>query len=250
MKYILPYKTASKSAQLLSDETGYPILGRDIDIMRGKPSITIINWGKGEIGPEHRKCRVINKPEAICKAVSKITTLNALKTAGVPTPEWTTSKITAIGWLASGTGICARTTVEGKDGEGLVLIKTAGEGLLNGVPQAPLYTKFVKARNEYRINVCNGRTMGVQLKVPTGNNPNHDIKTGGNGYGFRLLSDHEIPNGIRPVARAAITALGLDFGGVDLIVGMDGNAYVLEVNTAPELTPSMVTAYSNMFRSM
>jgi glutathione synthase/RimK-type ligase-like ATP-grasp enzyme len=120
------------------------------------------------------------------------------------------------------------------------------------MPKAKLYTKFVKAKAEYRINICNNRTVGVQLKVQANGEKikNEDIKTGGNGYGFRLLAEHEIPKGIRPVARAAIAALGLDFGGVDLILTVDGRALVLEVNTAPELTPAMVTAYANALGAM
>lgn len=252
MKYILPYKTASKSAKALSEALNYPILGADIDLIRGKESITIINWGKGAVGSEYKKCRMINKPEAICLAVNKIDTFKKLQDAGVSHPAWTTSKATAAAWLTE-QPICVRTTAEGRDGEGLLLIKehkTDWFGRSLPLPDAALYTKFIKARSEYRVNVCNNRTVGVQLKVPTGTNPNHDIKTGGNGYGFRLLSEAEIPHGIRPVARAAITALGLDFGGVDLIVGVDGTAYVLEVNTAPELTPAMVTAYATQLRNM
>lgn len=250
MKYILPYKTASKSARALSEATGYPILGDDIQIVRGKPSIKIINWGKGEVNAEIRKCTIINDPTAICRAVNKLEAFTKLSEKGVSIPQYTTSRTEAASWLASGSGICVRKTVEGRDGEGLILLKSISEALINGIPEAPLYTKFIEAKAEYRINVCNNRTVGVQLKVPTGTNPCADIKTGGNGYGFKLLSDNEIPTGIRPVARAAITALGLDFGGVDLIVDAANRAYVLEVNTAPELTPSMVTAYANRLRGM
>lgn len=246
MKYILPYKAASKSANLLADEMGIDIIGKHVELNRVRPGTVIINWGKGEIGPQYAGVRVINKPEAICRAVNKRTTFDALRNARVPHPEWTTEKRVAGDWLNRGK-VCARTTLEGKDGEGLILLKehkTDWFGRALPLPDAPIYTKFIPARAEYRINVCNDTTVGVQLKVPQGNNPNHDIKTGGNGYGFRLLNENEIPRGIRPVARAAIAALGLDFGGVDLIVGADGNPYILEVNSAPELTPAMVKAYA------
>lgn len=250
MKYVLPYKTASKSANALADALGWDMIGRDIDLVKGKSSITIVNWGKGDLAPKYAACRVINKPSAICTAVNKLDTFNALRTANVPTPEWTTTKSVARQWLADRIKVCARTQLEGKDGSGLVLVGPTDGWSAPVLPDAPLYTKFTPARNEYRINVCNDRTVGVQLKVPTATNANSDIKTGGNGYGFRLLAEGEIPHGIRPVARDAIRALGLDFGGVDLIVGVDGRAYVLEVNTAPELTPAMVTAYANALRNM
>lgn len=254
MKYIYPYKTASKSARALATAMNAPLLGYDINLVRGGQDKTVINWGSGELPETVRSCKVINKEAAIRVAVNKLATFRALQQAGVRTPEWSQSSSMADTWLKQGHKVVARVELEGRDGSGLALLdgkaKTDWFGRPLPVPVAPLYTKFIQARSEYRINVCNNQTMGVQLKVPTTNNANPDIKTGGNGYAFRLLNDNEIPTGIRPVARAAITALGLDFGGVDLIVGLDGTAYVLEVNTAPELTPAMVTAYSNMLRTM
>jgi glutathione synthase/RimK-type ligase-like ATP-grasp enzyme len=252
MKYVFPYKTASRSARSLAEALDAPLLGADINLVRGKAEHKVINWGSGSLPAPVKACTVINKEEAVLKALNKLNTFRSLSAAHVPIPEFTTSQATARGWLAARTKVCARTELEGKDGSGLVLVGPTDGWSAPVLPAAPLYTKFIVAANEYRINVCNGRTMGVQLKVRDGTkqNPSPDIKTGGNGYGFRLLSENEIPTGIRPVARAAITALGLDFGGVDLIVGADGNPYVLEVNTAPELTPAMVTAYANMFRTM
>lgn len=249
-KFILPYKTASKSANDLAEALDWPVIGKDVNLVRVKPSYTIVNWGKGVIDPMYSGCRVINKPEAICRAVNKLSCFTQLKARNVPTVEWTTSRTEAAAWLASRTKVCARTEVEGRDGSGLTLVGPTDGWTAPVLPIAPLYTKFVNARAEYRINVCNDRTVGVQLKVPTRDNANPDIKTGGNGYGFRLLAESEIPHGIRPVARDAIRALGLDFGGVDLINTTDGRVLVLEVNTAPELTPAMVTAYANSLRSI
>jgi glutathione synthase/RimK-type ligase-like ATP-grasp enzyme len=253
MLVIYPYKPASKSARALADAMNVPLVGRDIQMLTGGPQHTVVNWGAGQPPAAITSCRVLNKPEAILKAVNKLSAFQALQAANVRTVPYTTSQADAQLWLKGNFKVCARTVLEGKDGEGLVLlegVKTDWFGRPLPLPSASVYTKFIPASAEYRVNVCGDRTMGVQKKVPTGDNPNHDIKTGGNGYGFRLLNENEIPTGIRPLARAAITALGLDFGGVDVLVGLDGNAYVLEVNTAPELTPSMVTAYANKLKTL
>lgn len=247
MRYVYPYKTGSKSARQVAEAMGAPRVRVDIEIMTPNPNYTVINWGSGDLPAAIRGCRVINKAEAVNRAVNKQRTFEALKAANVPTPDWTSDRAVAQGWADQGTPLVARTKLEGKDGDGIILLKelrTDWFGRTLTLPDAKIYTKFIQAREEYRVNVCTGRTVGVQKKVPIGNNPNNDIKTGGNGYGFHLLAESEIPHGIRPVARAAVAALGLDFGGVDLIVGVDGNAYVLEVNTAPELTPSMVAGYA------
>lgn len=250
MKYIYPYKPASKSANALAEAMGIPVIGKDILLVKGGPNITIINWGNGELSGPSEQCRIINKPDAVNRAINKLAAFQALQASSVPTVDWTTNMAVANSWLASHTKVVARTQLEGKDGSGLVLVGPTDGWTAPVIPVAPLYTKFVSASAEYRINVCGNRTMGVQLKVPINDNHNKEIKTGGNGYGFRLLNSGEIPHGIRPVARAAIAALGLDFGGVDLIVGVDGNPYVLEVNTAPELTPSMVSAYADKLKDM
>ena len=40
----------------------------------------------------------------------------------------------------------------------------------------------------------------------------------------------------------AMEAVGLDFGAVDVVITEDGTPYVLEINTAPELTNSEYSA--------
>jgi glutathione synthase/RimK-type ligase-like ATP-grasp enzyme len=245
--YLKSYNTRSEGANAIADALGIDMLGRDIDILKFKPNTTIINWGCGGASyPEH--VRVINKGEAISRAVNKLETFKALEKNDVNHPDWTTSYVVAASWIARGFKVCARMRLEGKDGEGLILCTKLTE-----LPRdAKAYTKFVKASAEYRINVCNDTTMGVQLKVQAKGEKIkcNDIRTGGNGYGFELLDEADIPKGIRPVARAAVSAVGLDFGGVDLIVAMDGTPYVLEVNTAPELTPAMVKKYASELASM
>ena len=65
--------------------------------------------------------------------------------------------------------------------------------------------------------------------------PDNDVHTSTNGYGFKWVT-RGIPEEVEDAARDAVTNLYLDFGGVDVL--WDGtSAYVLEVNTAPELTP-------------
>lgn len=57
-----------------------------------------------------------------------------------------------------------------------------------------------------------------------------------NGYNFEFIpADDMTPRQKRvsELGAAAIQALDLDFGAADVIVGPDGTAYVLEVNTAP-----------------
>jgi D-alanine-D-alanine ligase-like ATP-grasp enzyme len=48
----------------------------------------------------------------------------------------------------------------------------------------------------------------------------------------------------------AVVALGLDFGAVDLLIGDDGQTYVLEVNTAPACSPMTAACYIGAFQRL
>lgn len=52
-----------------------------------------------------------------------------------------------------------------------------------------------------------------------------------NGFAFEFVA--EPMAGLKELGCAAIHALDLDFGAADILLGMDGLLYVLEVNTAP-----------------
>lgn len=244
MHVIHAYSTASKSAKALAEKMKLPIDGDIIKLIKGVEGTKVINWGHGDfLIPGIEKISILNKPEAIRIAVNKLHSFKKLAEVNVNTPKWFVDKVYAQAWLHLGHTIIARTRLEGRDGAGIVVVEP-GET----VPDAKLYTVFIPDCTEYRVNVFKDKTIGVQKKVPVpGKEHNHMIKTTGGGYGFHLLSESEIPNGIRPVAKAATAALGLDFGGVDLIRKPQGDVFVLEVNTAPELTPSMVAGYAAKF---
>lgn len=239
---VFPYRTASKSATLLAETLNAPMVGRDINMLStSKLKPAVINWGHGGDDPSWMSnLKVLNKPSKVLNAVNKIKTMQLLKAANVRSVPWTTSFAQALEWAMVGR-VCCRTKVESKDGDGLVIANNVHQ-----LVDAKLYTKFIRARNEYRVNVVGDQTVAVQLKVrvPGKTSYNDDVKTTSGGYGFSLVSEANIPIGIRPLAKAAIKALGLDFGGVDIVVGMDGTPYVLEVNSAPELTPTTVQGYA------
>ena len=54
-----------------------------------------------------------------------------------------------------------------------------------------------------------------------------------NGYAFQLVKSEKISRPAVELAVSAIAALKLDFGAVDILMGIDGKPRILEVNTAP-----------------
>ena len=251
--YILPYKVASKSAKKLAHEMSAVLLGDMLTLAKGDPSIRVINWGKGSLDPEDHnvaKCVLINKPDNVLKAVNKYITLLLLKGNGVNVPEFTDARSLAASWGYNGQKVVCRKKLEGKDGEGIIIVPPN-----SSLPEAKLYSKFIPAKDEFRVSVCrkpNGEytAFAVQKKVPIKEGATPDVKTTAGGYGLSLLEEASIPKGVRPEARKAVEALGLDFGGVDVILGKDGKPYILEVNTAPELTDILVKRYAKHLKEL
>ena len=68
------------------------------------------------------------------------------------------------------------------------------------------------------------------------------------GFTYRIVQGKR-PIGVIPAAKAAVAALSLDFGAVDIITkGTD--VYVLEVNTAPGLCPITLNWYARQFANL
>jgi glutathione synthase/RimK-type ligase-like ATP-grasp enzyme len=254
--FIYSYDQHSESARALAGALGARQIRTERSEFKGKHDKVVINWGSSDLPREVRKCKVINKERNVMMALNKLTCFDILEKA-VPDfiiVPWTTDRTIAQGWAEHGK-VVARTRLKGADGAGLIMVDHRGR-----VPEAKLYTKFIQAEKEYRITVCRGdgvqqpeyMVVGRQRKIPLDDVPRNrltpDVKTTAGGYGFKWVTLN-IPGAVEDVSKAAVEALGLDFGGVDVI--WDGaQAHVLEVNTAPHLTPIMVTRMSEALRGL
>lgn len=119
------------------------------------------------------------------------------------------------------------------------------------------YAKIINRRHEYRAHVWRGEVIAWQYKsMPA------DIGVVGNhanGSRFILKNDEEMIERIGPksvetsrtFAIDAVSALGLDFGAVDLIMDTRKWVHVLEVNTAPGIeVQALRDIYVNLFRQI
>jgi hypothetical protein len=89
------------------------------------------------------------------------------------------------------------------------------------------YVQFIPTAVEYRVWVYRRRHLATYEKYLGGPIESRNIYD----FGFRYLDTP--PEDLSAPASAAVQALELDFGAVDILRGQDGRAYVLEVNTAP-----------------
>lgn len=96
------------------------------------------------------------------------------------------------------------------------------------------YSEFIDKDAEYRVHCAHGKVLGVMQK-PKGEG--HAWNRAVNHDPFVRVKQVDYNYNVCIEALKAVTALGLDFGGVDVIT-KDGKAYVLEVNTAPTINSS------------
>jgi predicted ATP-grasp superfamily ATP-dependent carboligase len=200
-----------------------------------------LRWG-GVDGEQYEDRRTLNKAGAIRGASSKGHSLRRFSEAGVSVPRFSTSPHEASGW---GTVVFGRTN-QGFGGQGITVYQP---GAVLG--RHELYTEFIPNEREYRLHVCGGVVISVQRKyLERAHLDDHGyIKNHQHGYVFQT-PQKELNKSRQEAAIAAVEALGLDFGAVDLVVDRDNKEYVLEVNTAPALSPLRLQHYTEALRKV
>jgi glutathione synthase/RimK-type ligase-like ATP-grasp enzyme len=239
---IYPYKQGSRSARALADALGGRVLRLQGSTYRYRERDTIINWGASQ----GWGTRCLNQPAQVSVASNKLTAFQMMRDAGVHVPQFWTNREDI---PDDAFPIVCRTILNGHSGRGIV-ISPDRESLV----AAPLYVKYIKKLHEFRIHLGlrNGESIIIaeqRKAIPNGTTPtNTQVRNHDNGYVY-VRTGFETPVQVIEQAQAAIAALGLDFGAVDIIWNQHySQAYVLEVNTAPGLEGQTVEDYTNYFR--
>lgn len=244
---LIPYKVGSASAKALAEALDIKRIrqeGPQINL-RGQ---TLINWGCSNITRQILNADVLNKPEAIQKSVNKLTAFQCFEDADVDIPEFTTSIDDARSWINDGKKVVCRTKLSSYGGEGIVIAERADQ-----LVEAPLYVKYIPKEQEYRVHVLHGNTFFAQrkarkLEVPD-DQVNWQVRNLAGGFIY-ANQNVEISEEVRTQSVAAVSALGLDFGAVDVVVTQRGRVYVLEVNTACGLQGLTLTKYVEAFTTL
>lgn len=246
--YIYSHNQASRSAGNLATELNVKRIKHTNSRFRGSEYKTVINWGSSAAPPQANQCILINQPHAVATAQNKLLTYRVLEEAQVNIPLYTEDFEQALEWATSGFKVVARTLLRGSAGRGIILVENAEQG----IPPAPLYTRYIKKIDEYRVHVFQGRSIDIQKKAKKRDVPNEDvnyqIRTHDNGFIY-MREGIQPPEGVVEQAINAVEALELDFGAVDVIWNNhEERAYVLEVNTAPGLEGTTVSSYADAIR--
>lgn len=239
--WIRPYKTASASARALAGALqGKVIKSRD-SRYRWRYNHAVINWGNStDIGLYHEE---LNNHEAVEVAQSKLDSFLALQEAEVSVPPFALNWGTAAAWGEAGEVVVCRTLLRANSGRGIVVASTTEE-----LVDAPLYVKYIKKQDEYRVHVFTGHVIDVQRKMRNrdvpGEQVNWQVRNHSNGFVFGR-GGVEASERLKQLAVDAVEAIGLDFGAVDIIYNARHDTYyVLEVNTAPGLTGTTLDKYT------
>lgn len=246
--FIIGYKKGSRSVSALKTELGIKSIKLEASRFKGAPHKKVINWGASTLPDAVKACQVINPEESVALAANKLRSFRAMEET-VSIPDFTTDRAVAQGWIENGGVVVCRTKLSGHSGEGIVIAETVDQ-----LVAAPLYVKYVKKQQEYRVHMMHGEVLDVQRKARRLETPDEEVnwKVRNLAGGFIYAREgFETPEQVIEEAFAAVDALGLDFGAVDVIYNeRENTAYVLEVNTAPGLTGTTLTKYAEAFRGM
>lgn len=253
---ILPYKNGSRSGAALANALGVRQIRLAGSAIHRQRSKTVINWGNSGrnlpprgLGLQHT---VINSLTAVAAAANKLNTFNLLYSADVRIPEYTTDYETAYDWMDedSSVKVVERHQLSGHSGAGIIIAEDV-DALSDS---APLYVKYVKKQDEYRVHIMDGQVIDVQRKARRSDVPDEDVnwQVRNHQNGFCYMRENVNPDtDVIVQALNAIEALGLDFGAVDVIWNAHQNkAYVLEVNTACGLEGTTLERYKVAFQEL
>jgi len=185
----------------------------------------LLRWGSRKSITYIPDQQTVNLRRAIQKASDKVTAMEEMERAGVPVPNYSTS------YQNLNFPMLARANGD-MQGRGIVPIMQSQDIEANSM-NPDFYTEYVPTKLEYRVHVIDGEIVKVSQKVleePEDYDPfvrNYET-------GYRFKNPRTRHPGINQ-AVAAVEALELDIGAVDLVIGEDDRPYVLEVNTAPHL---------------
>jgi hypothetical protein len=195
----------------------------------------IINWGNSK-APNWDATGILNKPESVAIAVNKLDSLAKLQEAGIRTVPFTTDPDEASKWNE----IVERHMLRAHSGAGIRFSTP------DTMQPAKLYTQFLAGAEEYRVHVFRGQVIDYSKKFKREGDRlifTNDEKIKNAETGWEFLRGIKRREGIQKYSIAAVEALGLDFGAVDAL-RWQGHTYILEVGTAPGLSPRGIELYT------
>jgi glutathione synthase/RimK-type ligase-like ATP-grasp enzyme len=250
--FIYSHNENSEGAKALAGALKAKRIKHENSSFVGNSGKVVINWGSRNPPDAVLKSKVLNDPASIGRNANKLEFFKLCAKAGKDAPripDWTTDSKKAISWVTEKQTVVARAVLNGSSGEGIHFMTFDKP---TSFVEAPLYTLYIKKKDEYRVHFMNGEIIDYQRKALRKEHKpeNVDWRIRNLDAGFVFVRDGvKLPSDVEKQAKLVIAVSGLDFGAIDLIFNEKENqAYVLEVNTAPGLQGETVTSYATAFQ--
>lgn len=243
--FLWSYNGYSRSAKELATALGIRRIKHNGSRYVSKKNHLIINWGSVFYPPGSKEEQIINPHSKILDVRNKLLFFQKVSDKARCVP-WTTDIQQAEVWNKKSTVVC-RMSLTGQGGSGILLVRPEGQ-----VPEAPLYTRYISKDMEFRVHIIDGEVIDTVRKIrnPDQEPRNWKIRSHDNGFIF-VRNGFETPQDVQVQAKAAFVASELDFGAVDVLWNNSKQkAYVLEINTAPGITNTSVTNYTEALRRL
>lgn len=231
--FLLYHARSHVTGRRLGDYLGIPH-GRETNGRRN----WLIRWGSRS-GAGWRPSRgVVNSRSALNNNTDKLDAHRQLSEAGIPVPDWATSREEFREELDY--PILGRQRSHSR-GEDINLILQWRDDYFT---ENEWFVDYIPTDREYRMHVVNGEVVCTHEKRKQSDAPNHPfIRNSDTGYIF--MEPRETPP-TEQLAIDSVGALGLDMGAVDIVREEEtGDFYVLEVNSAPSLDEANLQRYGD-----
>lgn len=221
-------KTSRKLAQTLGCE--HIFCKGDCSNCAAMEKETIINYGGHCEDADFNSNIVHNKLEAY----------KIMRDAGVPQPQmWETP------YEIDSFPVLGR-NIHHSRGSDIVVLESDFE---SECADSDFFTKLIDKRSEYRAHVLGDRVFSVTQKQRDEEADDIDPIIRSRGRGWKQVPyDGQYRQEVKKLALKAVSALGYDFGAVDIIRDENNNLLVLEVNSAPALSDYKLEKYAEYFR--
>jgi len=201
----------------------------DRGVKFGTPGEAIVNYGAYVV--DERGLPTLNKAVG---TFDKLRALMLMQAAGVSVPPFCAGMSGDEGMYP-----CLGRKLHHSKGKDIVWLGHRDDyqvPLHNAAGHIDYSIKYIPASAEYRVWAWRGEAIAVYKKVL--HDPQEvEGRTGSKWYGaFGYEYVEETPAELSSLGAGAIGALSLDWGAVDVIHGVDGEYFVLEVNTEPWLS--------------
>jgi hypothetical protein len=213
----------------------------------------IVGWGAKGFGfAPYFKDRLINEPRFATTLACKRKFFDAVSDKAA-IPVYTADPAVALAWNSD---IVCRATTTGHSGVGITIVSNGDGGVID-LPRVPLYVKYQKKTQEYRVH-CFSHQDGWKLEhfqkkifIKTEERPVPlDWKVRNHAQGFTFQTVEEIPAQVASVCNAVLDDLDVDFCALDVIHHKPTDtALVLEGNTAPGLEDGRLVVYGNYLKT-